>query len=120
AGAAIKSYEMTLTDSLINGTGNLMGLRDMDRITILGGADNQHREGTVSFVIDGVASADVVATLNKERVRTHMRKADHYSGNILYPLDLPDCVRLSMCHYNTIQEVAQALAVIQHICEAAG
>ncbi len=115
AGKAINRYEMILTDALINGTGNLLGLREMKKVTILAGPDNQKREGTVSFVVQGFASSDVVGRLNKEGIRTHMRKADHYSGNILQPLELPDCVRVSMCHYNTIEEVSQVLAVLRDI-----
>ncbi len=115
AGKAINCYETALTDALINGTGNLPGLRDMKKVTILAGPDNQKREGTVSFVVQGVGSSEVVGLLNKEGIRTHMRKADHYSGNILQPLELPDCVRISMCHYNTMQEVSQVLAVMRGI-----
>ena len=115
AGRAIHSYETSLTNALINGTGNLAGLRDMKNVTILSGADNPHREGTVSFVVDGVGSFEVVKRLNDEGIRTHARKADHYSGNILNPLKLRDCVRVTLCHYNTLQEVAQALLVIKGI-----
>lgn len=115
AGKAIHDYETDLTNALINGTGNLPGLRDMDNLTILSGADNPAREGTVSFVVGGIASTEVVTILKEHGIRTHTRKADHYSGNILIPLDLPDCIRLSMCHYNTRQEVAQALGVMQGI-----
>lgn len=115
AGKAIKSYEAVLTDALINGTGNLAGLRDMGPLTILSGADNPSREGTVSFSVEGIASPDIVAALNAHGIRTHTRAADHYSGNILGPLNLPDCVRISMCHYNTLNEVAQALDVIREV-----
>jgi len=45
----------------------------------------------------------------------HIRKADHYSGNILNPLGLPSCVRVSMCHYNTTEEVAEFLAIMRDI-----
>ncbi len=115
AGRAIHEYEYELTNALINGTGNLPGLRDMDGVTILSGPDNPAREGLVSFVINGVSSPKVVTTLKNHGIRTHSRKADRYSGNVLAPLDLPDCVRISMCHYNTKQEVAQALAVLKEI-----
>ena len=113
AGKAIHDLETDLTNMLINGTGNLTGLRAMDKVTILGGADNPAREGTVSFAVDGMASTAIVDHLNDHGIRTHTRKADHYSGNILKPLNLSDCVRISMCHYNTTQEVAQALTVMQ-------
>lgn len=113
AGRAIHAYETHLTNIAINGTGNLPGLRDMDHITILAGADNAAREGLVSIVVDGKASEDVVEILNQQGIRTHTRKADHYSGNVLTPLGLPDCIRISFCHYNTEQEIARLLPAIK-------
>ena len=115
AGRAIHAYETHLTNALISGTANLPGLRDMNGVTILSGADNPRREGTVSFVVDGVASTDIVKLLKEQGIRTHTRKADHYSGNILAPLNLPDCIRISMCHYNTTDEVARTLMAIREI-----
>ena len=115
AGRAIHDYETHLTNAMINGTGNLPGLRDMDHITILAGADNPAREGLVSIVVAGHASEDVVETLNQQGIRTHTRKADHYSGNVLTPLGLTDCIRVSLCHYNTEAEVAQILAALREM-----
>ncbi|MGB7286320.1 MAG: aminotransferase class V-fold PLP-dependent enzyme [Salaquimonas sp.] len=115
AGKAIHAYEKKLTDAMINGTGNLKGLRDMDHVTILGGADNTEREGLVSIVVADIASPEVVTRLNELGIRTHTRKADHYSGNILAPLGLPDCIRISLCHYNTEHEVAQLLAALSEL-----
>ena len=115
AGRAIHDYETHLTNALINGTGNLPGLRVMDGVTILSGADNPARAGTVSFVIDGHTSPEIVTILKNQGIRTHARSADHYSGNVLKPLNLTDCIRISICHYNTTQEVAQALGAIKEI-----
>jgi selenocysteine lyase/cysteine desulfurase len=115
AGRAIHDYETHLTNAMINGTGNLPGLRDMDHVTILAGADNPAREGLVSIVVAGHASEDVVETLNQQGIRTHTRKADHYSGNVLTPLGLTDCIRVSLCHYNTESEVAQILAALREM-----
>lgn len=115
AGEAIHAQEKALTDAMIHGTGNLPGLAEMEGVTIIGGADNPAREGLVAMVVDAVASVDVVRRLNDEGIRTHLRKADHYSGNILAPLGLDACVRVSMCHYNSVQEVARFLAVMQDI-----
>ena len=112
AGRAIHAYETHLTDTMIDGTGNLPGLRHMDRVSILAGADNPAREGLVSIAVEGMASADVVEALNRQGIRTHTRKADHYSGNVLNPLGLPDCIRISLCHYNTEQEVSQLLSAV--------
>ena len=115
AGHAIHAYETHLTQAMINGTGNLPGLRNMDHVAILGGADNPARAGLVSVAVDGMAAADVVEILNSQGIRTHTRKPDHYSGNVLTPLGLEGCVRISLCHYNTEQEVATLLSAIHDL-----
>ncbi|MCG7519887.1 aminotransferase class V-fold PLP-dependent enzyme [Ruegeria sp. Ofav3-42] len=115
AGEAIHAQEKALTDAMIHGTGNLPGLAEMEKVSILGGDDNPAREGLVSLIVDGVPSVDVVRLLNEQGIRTHLRKADHYSGNILAPLDMDSCVRVSMCHYNSVAEVAQFLGAMKTI-----
>ncbi|MEX0286425.1 MAG: aminotransferase class V-fold PLP-dependent enzyme [Paracoccaceae bacterium] len=115
AGQAIHAHEKTLTDAMIHGTGNLKGLKDMDHIQIIGGADNPAREGLVSIVVAGRPSPEVVTELNNRSIRTHTRKADHYSGNVLDPLGLSDAIRISLCHYNSEHEVAQLLAALAEI-----
>jgi len=115
AGNAIHDHEQALTDAMIHGTGNLPGLAEMAHVHIIGGVDNPAREGLVSIYVDGIDSKDVVTRLNSEGVRTHLRKADHYSGNILDPLSLDSCIRVSMCHYNSVTEVAQFLGVMKNI-----
>jgi selenocysteine lyase/cysteine desulfurase len=115
AGMAIHAHEKALTDAMLFGTGNLKGLTELPNLTIIGGNENPAREGLVSVFSDTVSSADIVAQLNEAGIRVHIRKADHYSGNILNPLGRPDCVRVSMCHYNTEAEVAQFLTVMNSI-----
>ena len=115
AGNAIHDHEQVLTDAMIHGTGNLPGLVEMAHVHIIGGVDNPAREGLVSIYVDGIDSKDVVAHLNSEGVRTHLRKADHYSGNVLDPLGLDSCIRVSMCHYNSAAEVAMFLGVMKNI-----
>ena len=115
AGKAIHTQEKDLTDAMIHGTGNQPGLSAMDKVTIIGGVDNPAREGLVSLIVEGTPSADVVAKLNEKGIRTHLRKADHYSGNILDPLGEDSCVRVSMCHYNSSEEVAKFLALLYDI-----
>ena len=113
AGRAIHAYEMHLTNALIHGTGNLPGLAEMDGVTIIGGADNPAREGLVCIAVADMPSPEVVARLNEAGIRTHTRKADHYSGNVLTPLGLEDSIRISLCHYNTEAEVAALLSVMK-------
>jgi len=115
AGHAIHAHEKRLTDAMIHGTGNVKGLKEMENVTIIGGAENPAREGLVSIVVKDMPSPDVVARLNAQGIRTHTRKADHYSRNILDPLGIPDCIRVSLCHYNSEREVARFLAVLDGI-----
>ena len=118
AGAAIHAHEKCLTNAMIHGTGNLAGLADLPGVTILGGAGNPAREGLVSITLDGMEASDLVTALRKRGIRTHTRKADHYSGNILNPLGLPAAVRVSLCHYNSIDDVAAFLTAMREIVEA--
>ena len=118
AGRAIHAHEKTLTDTILHGTGNLPGLAEFDGITILGGTDNPDREGLVCFALNQHAAADIVAALNAKGIRTHVRKADHYSGNILTPLGLDAAVRVSLCHYNSMEEVTALLAAMKEITTA--
>lgn len=115
ASKAIHAQEKALTDAMLHGTGNLKGLADMERVTIIGGIDNPLREGLVALNVEGLDAADVVEKFNQASIRTHTRKADHYSGNVLEPLGLPSCVRVSLCHYNSIEEVERFLEVMRDI-----
>jgi cysteine desulfurase/selenocysteine lyase len=118
AGKAIHAHERSLTDAMLHGTGNLKGLADFDAVKIIGGIDNPQREGLVAMTIDDIDAADLVKQLNQRGIRVHIRKADHYSSNVLTPLGLPSCIRVSMCHYNTETEVARFLEAIRDIIAA--
>ena len=115
AGVAIHAHENDLTDAMLNGLGNLKGVADLVGVSVIGGIDNPLREGLVSLTVEGMTGQEVVAALNDQGIRTHVRKADHYSSNILDPLGLETCVRVSMCHYNTKAEVAQFLTALEGI-----
>ncbi len=115
AGEAIRAHEAALTSAMLHGTGDQAGLADMAGIGLIGGVDNPLREGLVGLTVADVPAADVVAALNADRIRTHVRKSDHYSSNILEPLGLDACVRVSMCHYNSIDEVRAFLRSMQRI-----
>ncbi|MEP3637196.1 MAG: aminotransferase class V-fold PLP-dependent enzyme [Paracoccaceae bacterium] len=113
AGQAIHAHEKTLTDAMLYGTGNLPGLTEIPGVTIIGGVDNPAREGLVCFAMADLSAPDIVDKLNAQGIRTHTRKADHYSGNVLTPIGLDSAVRVSMCHYNTLEEVAAFLSAMK-------
>ena len=118
AGKAIHAHEQSLTDAMLHGTGNLKGLADFDEVSIIGGVDNPRRESLVAMNIADMEAGELVEALNQRGIRVHIRRADHYSGNILNPLGLPSCVRVSMCHYNSEGEVARFLEAISDIIAA--
>jgi selenocysteine lyase/cysteine desulfurase len=95
AGQAIKAHEQALTDAMLHRIGNVPGLADLPGVTILGGIENAHSEGLVCFALDDVPAAGIVARLNANGTRTRIRKADHYSGNVLTPLGIEAAVRVS-------------------------
>ncbi|MEL7542247.1 MAG: aminotransferase class V-fold PLP-dependent enzyme, partial [Pseudomonadota bacterium] len=120
AGAAIHEHEAGLVAAMLHGTGNLKGLADMPEVSIIGGVENARREGLVALNVAGFKAPDVVTALNERGIRTHTRKADHYSGNVLKPLGLDGAVRVSLCHYNTVSEVAAFLTAMREIIERGG
>ncbi len=118
AGNAISEQEHDLVDLMINGNEAQRGLRDMPEVFLIGGHDNPAREGMVSIIVEGKPCAEVVADLNAKGIRTHVRKADYFSSNILEPLGRPTCIRVSMCHYNTDHEVLTFLRELESIVKA--
>jgi cysteine desulfurase / selenocysteine lyase len=119
AAKAIHAHEAAICNAMMHGTGNLRGLVELPGVRIIGGVDNSDREGVISLSFDQIESDAVVAQLNDRGIRTHVRKDDHYSGNILKPLGLKACVRISICHYNTEHEVSQLLAAMHEITSKA-
>ncbi len=115
AGKVIHAHEKHLVDTMINGVDSQAGLAKIPGVSLIGGFENDFREGMVALTVEGVPSADVVAELSADGIRTHIRKNDYFSGNILSPLNLETCVRVSMCHYNTVDEVKQFLKSMDRI-----
>ena len=118
AGKAIAEQEHELAALMIDGNAGQRGLRDMPEVYVIGGNDNPAREGMLSMIVEGKPCAEVVAELNAKGIRTHVRKADYFSGNILTPLGRPTCIRVSMCHYNTDREVLTFLRELEAIIAA--
>ncbi|WP_372893454.1 aminotransferase class V-fold PLP-dependent enzyme [Rhodosalinus sp.] len=113
AGAAIAAHEARLLGAMLHGTGNQRGVAEMPGVRLIGPASAEGREGVVSLWLEGMASADLVDHLGARGVRVHIRKNDHYCGNILGPLGREDCIRVSVCHYNSEAEVARFLAAME-------
>jgi cysteine desulfurase/selenocysteine lyase len=119
AARAIAAHEGALTRAMLHGAGNQPGLAQLPGICLIGGDRVAGREGVISFALAGRDAAEIVAALGARGIRVHTRKADHYSGNVLRPLGLDSCVRVSICHYNTMAEVTRLLAAMREIASPA-
>ena len=113
---AIKSHEQELVDLVLNGAEDVTGLRNKKEIQIIGNPSSTSREGVVSFFKKNKPSSVIVEELRQRKIRVHIRKDDHYCGNILRPLNQKDCIRFSICHYNSKAEVVEFLRAINEIC----
>ena len=112
---AIKSHEQELVNLALHGSENLIGLIKNEQIEIIGDLASTSREGVVSFYLKNKPSSLIVEKLRQRKIRVHIRKDDHYCGNILKPLHQKDCIRFSICHYNSKAEVIEFLKAINEI-----
>jgi selenocysteine lyase/cysteine desulfurase len=113
AGRAIAAQEARLLEAMLHGTGNLRGLAEMPGVRLIGPATAEGREGVISLWLEGMGSAELVDHLGARGIRVHIRKNDHYCGNVLSGLGREDCIRVSVSHYNTEAEVARFLAAME-------
>lgn len=109
---AMARHEAALIGLLLDGDAEAPGLRTMPQVTVIGPSQAQGREGLVSFNVHGMASPDAVRALAERGIRVHARIADGYSGHILSALGLEDCLRVSLAHYNTPDEIRACLRAV--------
>ena len=105
AGQAMSAHERYLTHYLLHGDPKHRGLMKYESVKIIGDPSDTSHESVVSFSLDGYGAEEVVAELAERKIRTHARLSDVYSGNILRPLGLESVTRVSVGHYNTLDEV---------------
>lgn len=118
AAQAMHAQEVALTTRLIHGSETRVGLAHLAGVRLIGEADSPWREGVVSFAVEGRDAVEIVARLGEHGIRVHARKDDTFSGNILRPLGLPSVTRISLAHYNSIDEVDQCLVALEKILVA--
>jgi cysteine desulfurase family protein (TIGR01976 family) len=107
--AAIAHHEEALSERLLS------WLRDRNDIRIAGErtSDRAVRVPTISFKVEGRNSADLVREIDAHRIG--VRFGDFHSRRLVERLDLADgggVVRVSMVHYNTVEEVDRLVAAL--------
>lgn len=118
---AIRQYEMTLVRALLDGVGTTPGLRALDGVTVYGVQDPEFyhlKEPTVAFTVKDQTSDAVALTLWQD-FRIAVRSGDHYAQETHRHLGIPDTVRASLAHYNTVEEVRRFLEALADIARRA-
>ena len=113
--AAMECHEAALIQLLMFGDDETKGIAGFNNITLIGPAQLEGREGIVSFNLAGVSAPDLVQLFAARGIRVHARISDAYSGHILEALGIDDCLRVSMCHYNSPGEVRDFLGALAEI-----
>jgi cysteine desulfurase family protein (TIGR01976 family) len=104
----VAAHEARLATRLLGFLGAVPGVR------ILGErAASATRVPTVSFVAEGRSSAEIVRAVDPHRIG--IKHGDFYARRLVESLGLADggVVRVSMVHYNTIEEVDRLIAALE-------
>lgn len=107
---AIKAHQTALLEMLLDGTGDLPGLRGMKHVTLYGVARDLSRQALlVGFNLAGTDAARGVDLYRAAQVRLHGPGHDPFFAAMLKQLGISSFLRLSGSHYNSPAEIEQFL-----------
>ncbi len=116
---AIEKYEMELTKAVLAGFDDIKGLRDMPRVKVYGLTDLnrlKERDPTFAFKVENMSDDEVVDRLWADGdIAT--RSEDFYS-RALESYNRKAMIRISLVHYNTLEEIGVFLKTLNDICES--
>ena len=115
---AITRHERALTWRLLHGDGSSRGLLEVPGVTVYGEVDDLAvKDPALAIGIEGMPSGEAVSYFAQKGIIVHNRISDAYSKHTLAALGIEDCVRVSLCHYNTAEEVDAFLAALEQMAE---
>ena len=108
----IATYEAQLAQELLS------YLNSVEEIKIIGNlkADSSVRVPTISFIHPKFKSSEIVELIDKKHIG--IRFGDFYAKQLIKDLDLEQyegVVRVSLVHYNTLEEVQKLIAAFKEI-----
>ena len=108
----IATYEAQLAQELLS------YLRSVDKLQIIGNprADASLRVPTISFIHPKFKSSEIVEFIDKKHIG--IRFGDFYAKQLIKDLDLEQyqgVVRVSLVHYNTMEEVQKLIAAFKEL-----
>ena len=111
---AIEAHEGELLRAMLHGTGGAKGMLQLDAVRVYGNKeDAANQEAIVAFNVAGMDSTAAVEHFGRSGIRVHNRISDCYSKHTLSAMGIEECVRASLCHYNTPDEVAEFLRALE-------
>jgi cysteine desulfurase/selenocysteine lyase len=103
---SIKAHSTGLLSTLINGTDKTRGFKDMKHVTVYGmGEDLSSRACLVGFNLEGIESTKGCEMYKEAQLRLHAPGQDPFFAAMLKQLGISSFIRLSACHYNTLEEI---------------
>lgn len=109
---AISAHERELHNLLLGGREGLPGLSQLPRLRVYPEAPESERGPIAALGVTGKTASQVVNWLEREGFRVHERVSDAYSKHTLAAMGIQECVRVSLAHYNSPQEVMTFLQTI--------
>ncbi|TVZ26157.1 cysteine desulfurase family protein (TIGR01976 family) [Gillisia sp. Hel_I_86] len=108
----IANYEAQLAQELLS------YLKSVERVKIIGSskAGSTVRVPTISFIHPEFKSSQIVELVDKKHIG--IRFGDFYAKQLIKDLDLEQyegVVRVSLVHYNTLEEVQKLIAVFKNV-----
>jgi selenocysteine lyase/cysteine desulfurase len=110
---AVRDYEASLSRSFLDQVGG------MDRVTVYGVRDPghvSHRVPTFCFNVEGVTPEEVSTRLAEKGIG--VRDGHMYSPRLINRLGLTKetgAVRVSLVHYNTVEEIARLAGALAKV-----
>lgn len=104
---AFEVQEDTLAERLLG------FLRQRPGVRIIGKTSTQDRVPTISFVVEGVRSEAIVLKVDEHRIG--IRFGDFYARRLIEALGLAPfggVVRVSLAHYNTLEEIDRLITAL--------
>jgi cysteine desulfurase family protein (TIGR01976 family) len=111
-------YNMLAHHEQVLATRFLEFLKSKKNVRIIGNpsADKLLRVPTISFVVEGRKSSEIPLLVDPYKIG--IRWGDFYARRLITDLDLLDndgVIRVSMVHYNTLEEVDRLISVLDEI-----
>ena len=116
---AIEKYEIELSKATLAGFDDIKGLRDMPKVKVYGLTDLnrlKERDPTFAFKVENMPDEKVVRRLWTEGgIAT---RAEDFYSRALESYNQQTMIRISLVHYNTLEEIGIFLKTLKKICES--